>query len=268
MLGICKICGKEFSYFPSESSGKYCSQDCYKKSRNPRVECTCKMCGKIFYRKPSLIKHSLYCSNVCRARSKENKVEIKCFVCGKKFSIRKSIASNYNIRCCSKKCSGILRRRREKRICKACGNEFEIKMFSAHRNNPRGQYCSKECYTHHSRGSNSHMWKGGISYEPYCEKFNNDLKERVRAFFSYRCLECGSDGNGIRLAVHHVNFNKGTCCDNDRKLFVPLCSKCHGKTNRNREYWTQHFTEIIDTLYAGKCYFTKEEMAGITPATR
>ena len=36
-------------------------------------------------------------------------------------------------------------------------------------------------------GPNSPRWKGGISFEPYCEKFNEEFKERVRAFFGYRC---------------------------------------------------------------------------------
>ena len=103
-------------------------------------------------------------------------------------------------------------------------------------------------------------WQGGISFEPYCVKFNKEFKERVRAFFGYKCIECQKPQNGAKLAIHHVNFNKKTCCDNSIPLFVPLCNSCHGKTGRNREYWQQHFTEIINRDYAGKCYFTKEEM--------
>lgn len=40
-------------------------------------------------------------------------------------------------------------------------------------------------------GSESNFWKGGISFEPYCPKFNNDLKERVRSYFGYECIICG-----------------------------------------------------------------------------
>jgi hypothetical protein len=30
------------------------------------------------------------------------------------------------------------------------------------------------------KGKKSHLWKGGISFEPYTPEFNNQLKESVR----------------------------------------------------------------------------------------
>lgn len=109
-------------------------------------------------------------------------------------------------------------------------------------------------------GANNHNWKGGIKFEPYCPKFNNEFRRRVRSFFNYSCVECGAIENGRKLSVHHVNFNKETCCDSSIPLFVPLCLKCHVKTNINRFFWNYWFTEMISRLYGGKCYFTKEEM--------
>ena len=106
-------------------------------------------------------------------------------------------------------------------------------------------------------GENASNWKGGISFEPYCMKFNREFKERVRAFFGYKCTECGTPQNGIKLHVHHVNFNKETCCDSSIPLFIALCSSCHGKTGHNRPYWEQHFTEMITSKYDGKCYISK-----------
>ena len=102
-------------------------------------------------------------------------------------------------------------------------------------------------------------WQGGISFEPYCPKFNNEFKERVRSFFGYQCVECGTPQNGIKLCVHHVNFNKQSCCDGTLPLFVPLCTSCHSKTSGNRQYWEDHFTTLIKTYYEGKCYLTQEE---------
>ena len=103
-------------------------------------------------------------------------------------------------------------------------------------------------------------WKGGISFEPYCPKFNNEFKERVRAFFGYYCVECGSSQLKQKHGVHHVNFDKMTCCNDAIPLFVPLCRSCHGKIQTNRPYWEQHFTDMINNRYGGKCYFTSEEM--------
>ena len=110
------------------------------------------------------------------------------------------------------------------------------------------------------KGEKSSCWKGGISYLPYCPKFTREFKERVRAFFGYRCVECGVPQNGNKLHVHHVNFRKDACCAEDAiPLFVPLCISCHPKTNHNRIFWEYWFTEMINHLHGGYCYFTKEE---------
>jgi hypothetical protein len=110
-------------------------------------------------------------------------------------------------------------------------------------------------------GDKCPRWKGGVSYEPYCPRFTKEFKERVRAFFGYQCIECGSLQCAELLHVHHVSFNKQSCCDSTLPLFVPLCRPCHSKTGHNREYWKKYFTDIITHYYGGKCYFTKEEMA-------
>lgn len=110
------------------------------------------------------------------------------------------------------------------------------------------------------KGEKSPTWKGGVSFEPYCPKFNAELKERVRVFFGNICVECGNPQNGKKHQVHHVNFNKMTCCDGTPPLFVTLCRSCHSKTIYNRPYWEQHFTDMINQYYGGKCYLTKEEM--------
>lgn len=108
-------------------------------------------------------------------------------------------------------------------------------------------------------GERSGLWKGGVSFEPYCPKFNNEFKERVRAFFGYQCVECGTPQNGKKLHVHHVNFRKDSCCAEDViPLFVSLCPSCHSKTNTNRVFWEWWFTEMIDYLYEGRCYLPKE----------
>lgn len=97
-------------------------------------------------------------------------------------------------------------------------------------------------------------WRGGISFEPYCPKFNEAFRERVREFFGRVCVECGTPENGRKMCVHHVNFNKMVCCDGTPPIFVPLCNSCHSKTNYDREYWEEHFTNMVMTYYEGRCY--------------
>jgi hypothetical protein len=127
--------------------------------------------------------------------------------------------------------------------------------------------CLKISIAHKGKkaGERNPAWKGGISFEPYCIKFNDEFKERVRAFFDYKCVECGEEQSKKKLDIHHVNFRKDACCAADvTPLFVPLCQSCHGKTNHNRIFWQYWFTQMIDRIYGGKCYFNKEEMEQYT----
>jgi len=112
------------------------------------------------------------------------------------------------------------------------------------------------------RGERNPSWKGGISFEPYCPKFNEEFKERVRAFFGYRCVRCGKtqEENGGRLHVHHVNYKKEACCDEGiPKYFATLCNSDHSRSNHNREKWQKELIEIIEEKYGGKCYFSQGE---------
>lgn len=103
-------------------------------------------------------------------------------------------------------------------------------------------------------GKNNGRWIGGVSFAPYCIKFNNKFKESIRNKFNRTCFLCGiteneqikkqikkQKNNGKRtykLAVHHVNYNKDCLCDDIKCEFVPLCINCHGKTNaNNRQYY-------------------------------
>jgi len=109
-------------------------------------------------------------------------------------------------------------------------------------------------------GENSPGWKGGISFEPYCSKFNKEFKNRVRAFFGYKCVECGrtQEENGRSLSVHHVNYNKMVCCNDVKPLFVALCHGHNAMANFNRGFWEDWYTEIIAEFYGGQCYLPQE----------
>lgn len=109
---------------------------------------------------------------------------------------------------------------------------------------------------------NNPNWKGGISYEPYCPKFNKDLKIRIRAFFEYRCALCGktTEENRGQLSCHHVTYNKEMCCDGKPVQFAAMCVRCHSKTGgKDRDKWQATLHRIIEEIYGGRSYFTKEE---------
>lgn len=116
-------------------------------------------------------------------------------------------------------------------------------------------------------GEKCPMWRGGISFEPYCPKWNNDLRNRIRAFFGHVCVICGKTQNENsakggrirRLHCHHVEYNKQACCDGKPVHFAALCDSCHSKTNHDRVRWESMIHIIIDEVYGGRSYFTKEE---------
>lgn len=83
-------------------------------------------------------------------------------------------------------------------------------------------------------------WRGGITYLPYCYKFNDSLKEYIRNKFNRKCALCGKleiENSGKRLAVHHITYGKMDGCNNQKLYLLPLCLSCHSKTNYNRYYW-------------------------------
>jgi len=100
-------------------------------------------------------------------------------------------------------------------------------------------------------------WKNGASFKPYCPKFNNKFKEKIRDRFNRKCFlcliteeeqmrkqqECGK--RSFKLSVHHINYDKNCLCEETKCKFVPLCHSCHAKTNNNREYWE---SEILHKL--------------------
>ena len=108
------------------------------------------------------------------------------------------------------------------------------------------------------------FWYGNVRYNDtskYCEKFNEDFKERCRAYWGWTCVICGKEETTRRLSIHHVHYDKKMCCNGSPKDVVALCSSCHTATNVNRDMWEDAFTKLIYEEHNGKSYFTKEEFS-------
>ena len=195
---------------------------------------------------------------------------IMCIGCKKEYELPPYRIKNGFGKYCSKKCAKLYGEKRTsikiKKVCQECGKEFEI--IPSREKNNEGVYCSKTChYKSRSKtftGENNHNWNGGSSFQPYCPKFTNEFKERVRTFFGHKCMMPGCNHvwqpGETKLAVHHVNFLKNSCCNPSiPRLFVPLCHQpCHTKTNHNRPYWEKLFTKLIVEEFNGQCYLPKE----------
>jgi hypothetical protein len=93
-------------------------------------------------------------------------------------------------------------------------------------------------------GENAGNWHGGISFEPYCNKFNNTFKEAVRKRDDYTCQLCGCEQllGGTKLSIHHIHYDKKNCYPD----VVTLCRSCNSRVNSNRDHWEDFFeTRLI-----------------------
>jgi len=93
-------------------------------------------------------------------------------------------------------------------------------------------------------GENSGRWRGGLSIVPYTKDFNKALKIRIRDRDGHLCQLCGkTELENIRaLTVHHVNYDKSNCRDNN---LISLCSVCNTKVNSDREFWIEYFSQLL-----------------------
>jgi hypothetical protein len=98
------------------------------------------------------------------------------------------------------------------------------------------------------KGKKNPRWLGGISFEPYCIKFDEAYKQLIRNKFDNRCFWCGltPEENGRALDVHHVNYNKRCRCDETKCICVPLCKSCHSKTNTDRDGWQEKIMKKLE----------------------
>jgi len=145
---------------------------------------------------------------------------------------------------------------REANLGRHPSSETRRKMGDAHRGRHYIPKESRERLSKMRMGENNPNWNNGSSFEPYCPKFNDDFKEYVREKFDRECFLCGKTekGNGKRLCVHHVNYNKNCGCEEDVSCqFVPLCLSCHAKTNHNREYWEGLISRMLREKINGWC---------------
>ena len=104
---ICPQCGKGFSYMKSQKR-KYCSKECFKKSKQTGTDIKCDNCGKLFYRRQY---------HIDRQKNKGQN-NFCCPQCQKEYLHKQAF---------------------EVRVCEICGLEFEVSKLSTQR------FCSDQC---------------------------------------------------------------------------------------------------------------------------
>lgn len=154
-------------------------------------------------------------------------------------------------------------KRKIKFICRTCKKVVETIRYGRF-----STFCSHKCYMqfwrggHHSEevrqristtnkirghrppilmGEKSSQWKGGLSFLPYCPKFNEKLKESIRKRDNRTCQLCSVKENGQKLSVHHIHYDKENC----EPDLISLCRRCNFKVNNNRDYYENLFMIIL-----------------------
>jgi len=259
----CATCGKTKSiplslYKRSKSGKNFCNHQCKGAYFQTRKKINCSYCGKEFSCEKYRVGKSenIFCSQKCHGLFNRKRQIVECAQCGKEMSLCPSQIALYEKKFCSGRCYGDWRSENlcgENNLfwkggppiknCAICGKEFVYR--------PQGREisestCSKECLKKlKSKKAKLHgnpNWRGGSSFEPYSTDFNLELKLRIRERDSFTCQECGEVENGKSLHVHHIDYNKMNCEENN---LITLCEVCHTKTNYNRDYWQARFIEKL-----------------------
>ena len=218
----------------------------------------CPQCGENF--RATKWKKGKCCSIHCGKLKTELQPK-PCLQCGKEFRPRQLKIHGRTQKYCSLKCSYIAKTKvkginhfnykRIKTNCAYCKKEMLMIPFYKDKN----RTCSKECAmklrqlkAQEMSGNKSHLWKGGISFEPYGIEFNRQLKREIRERDNFRCQQCfraqdelyDCNGKKYSLIIHHIDYDK---TNNNKSNLISLCRNCHAQTNFDRNDWTNYFQE-------------------------
>jgi len=130
-----------------------------------------------------------------------------------------------------------------KPYCIDCGKELSSYSTTEGRCN--------ECYRIHNVGKNHHSFIHGQGYFPYPNEFNDQLRDKIRERDNYTCQNCSMTEEehlivrGINLHVHHIDYNKENCKEDN---LITLCNNCNLRANSNRNYWQDFYKSKMEVI--------------------
>jgi len=225
----------------------------------------CKLCAKEYLTWPSNRNKRLYCSKTCRYEHLRilSTGKPTFFSASGKDNPSYKNGSSYKKQCID--CGATISPRRTR--CNACKSVGSLNPMYG-KKNPHTEE-TKEILSQKFSGSNNPMfgvhrlgkdstsygriWSNsdrkrlslahggtGIPYEGKHNRqlFTEELKTKIRVRDNHTCQICFVCSLVPKLSVHHIDYNKDNCSENN---LVSLCRKCHAKTNVNREHWKKYF---------------------------
>lgn len=88
-------------------------------------------------------------------------------------------------------------------------------------------------------GNKHWNWQGGISFLPYCQRFNKILKTAIKDRDNHTCQLCGTNK---KLMVHHIHYDKENCYPD----LITLCNSDNSKVNFNRKHYEHLFMNKLN----------------------
>ena len=142
--------------------------------------------------KENNMEHHKYCSRDCVHTGRRTRIKKICGACGGEFEVRAYRAKT--ARYCSEKCHPYRDHKIEKK-CLMCGKEFKIKRY-LHNRRSEGKFCSRECY-HKS------LLKQKIIICKKCGKeFKVRLSDTQEGYCSSKC------GSAKEVEPKHYRYGK------------------------------------------------------------
>ncbi len=195
----------------------------------------CKHCGKWF-----LSKKKKYCSRECNGKSKKDiilseevKLKISKSMVGKNTWMKNRHHSEESKKKMSTSHKDIPKSEEHKKHI----GESHIGMYPSEKTREKLSKNHWDC-----SGENGPNWKGGISFLPYCFKFNKELKELIRERDNRICQLCDKIEEDAKLSVHHIHYDKENC----EPDLISLCRVCNSKVNYNRDYYEKLFMNMLN----------------------
>jgi hypothetical protein len=127
----------------------------------------------------------------------KNLEDKKCLTCKKNFHPRFS-----KIKYCCHECAMQPKKKDRNRNCVKCGNKFFAVSLKT-------RFCSQECYSasglRAKRGSENHLWKGGITPINTMIRASTKYKNWIKIILKrddYTCQFCKS--HGVKFHIDHI----------------------------------------------------------------
>jgi 5-methylcytosine-specific restriction endonuclease McrA len=114
----------------------------------------------------------------------------------------------------------------------------------------KGRFTSLHQYSKRNRfpkGKNNPNWRDIKLPKIYPLGWTHIYREQIRMRDDYKCQICGVPEIECnrKLAVHHIDYDKKNIhADN----LITLCGRCHGKTDKNRDYWINYLRRIKEII--------------------